>query len=246
MGRIGRVALLATGAFALPLLQRVAEIADDLLVVTQPARPAGRGLTLRGGPVQEAATAAGLRVVAPDRLGSDAARAAIAAFAPDGLVLAAYGQIVPRRVLGIGARPPLNVHPSLLARHRGASPVAGALLAGDAETGVTVIVMVPAVDAGPMVAQWRTPIGVHEDAVELERRLAELAAQEIPELLRAWARAELNPVPQDESRATFTRPLRRADGHIAWTRSAVELDRQVRALQPWPGAWTHVGAARLH
>jgi methionyl-tRNA formyltransferase len=246
VGGIGRIAFLGTGAFGVPLLERVAEEADELLVVSQPDRPAGRRLQLRATPVAGWAREHGLRVVTPPRIRSAEGRELVTGFAPDGLLLAAYGQIVPDELLTAASRPPLNVHPSLLPRHRGAAPVASTILSGDAEGGVTLMVMTPRLDAGPIVAAWPVALTGRETTPELEARLADLAAEVIPEQLRRWADGGLAPVQQDESRATLIRPFTRSDGWIDWRRSAAEIDRQVRALQPWPGAWTTVDGRRLH
>ncbi len=246
MGRLGRVAFLGTGSFGVPLLGRVAELSDDLLVISQPDRPAGRKLRPRASPIASYARQHGLRLEAPRRLRSDEARALLHDFAPAGLLLAAYGQLVPDDLLALGRRPPLNVHPSLLPRHRGAAPVASTILAGDAHAGVTLMVMTSELDAGPIVEQWQVSIDQREQAPELEARLAELCAAVVPSALLRWAADDLRSAPQDDARATVIRPFRRSDGWIDWRRSAVEVDRQVRALQPWPGAWTTLDARRLH
>lgn len=246
MERIGRIAFLGTGAFGVPLLDRVAEMADALLVVSQPDRPAGRRLRLRAAPIAGHARERGLRVVTPERLRSDEARDLLCDFAPDGLLLVSYGQLVPGDLLGLGPRPPLNVHPSLLPRHRGAAPVAGTILAGDADGGVTLMVMTRKLDAGPIVEQWRVPLTGRETTPELETRLADVAAEEVPSELERWAEGTLDPQPQDEAAATHVHPFTRADGWIDWRRPADEIDRQVRALQPWPGAWTTIDGRRLH
>jgi methionyl-tRNA formyltransferase len=246
VSRIGRVAFIGTGAFGVPLLERLPERADDLLVISQPDRPAGRGMRPRPSPVSAWAREAGLRVETPRRLRSDESRNLLRAWAPDGLLLVAYGQLVPDDLLGLAPRPPLNVHPSLLPRHRGAAPVAGTILAGDAEGGVTLMVMEARLDAGPIVAQWRVPLSGRETTPELETALAALAARVVPPELDGWAAGTLAPAPQDESRATLIRPFRREDGRLDWRRDADELDRQVRALQPWPGAWTTLDGRRLH
>ncbi len=243
---IGRVAFLGTGAFAVPLLARLPELADDLLVVSAPDRPAGRHLRLRSSPVAAAARELGLRLETPRRLRSDEGRAILDGFAPDGLLLAAYGQLVPADLLALGGRPPLNVHPSLLPRHRGAAPVAGAILAGDRETGVSLMVMIAELDAGPIVAQWRVALDGREETPELEERLAALAAREVPALLGRWADGDLKTVPQDPALATEVHAFRRDDGRIDWSRDSEAIDRQVRALQPWPGAWTTLGGRRIH
>ena len=246
MGRIGRVAFLGTGAFGVPLLDRVAEMADALLVVSQPDRPAGRRLRLRAAPIAGHAREVGLRVVTPERLRSDEARSLLRDFEPDGLLLVSYGQLVPADLLELGSRPPLNVHPSLLPRHRGAAPVAGTILAGDREGGVTLMVMTRQLDAGPIVAQWPAPLTGRETTPELETRLADVAADRVTPMLDRWAEGALDPRPQDEAAATHVHPFTRADGWIDWRRPADEIDRQVRALQPWPGAWTTIDGRRLH
>lgn len=246
MAGIGRIAFLGTGSFGLPLLHRVSALADDLLVVTQPDRPAGRRLHMRASPIASYARERGIEVLSPNRLRSDEARDGLRRYAPDGLLLAAYGQLVPGDILEIGGRSPLNVHPSLLPRHRGAAPVAGTILAGDADAGLSLMVMIEELDAGPVVAQWRVPLAGRETTPELEARLADLAADLVPAELERWAAGGLESTPQDDRLATHVRPFTRADGWIDWRRPAVEIDRQVRALQPWPGAWTTLDDRRIH
>lgn len=246
MGRVGRLAFLGTGSFAVPLLSRLPALADQLLVVSAPDRPAGRHLRSRPTPVAALARELRLPLITPARLRSDEGRAALREFSPDGLLLAAYGQLVPADVLSLGSRPPLNVHPSLLPRHRGAAPVAATILAGDPEAGVSLMVMTADLDAGPIVAQWRVPLSGRETTPELERELAELAAAQVTGLLPAWADGDLTSVPQDEAAASVVHAFRRDDGRIDWQRDAEAIDRQVRALQPWPGAWTTIGERRLH
>jgi methionyl-tRNA formyltransferase len=185
-------------------------------------------------------------VETPRRLRSDEGRALLREFVPDGLLLAAYGQLVPADLLDVAPRPPLNVHPSLLPRHRGAAPVASTILAGDPAAGVTLMVMTAQLDAGPIVAQWPVALGGRETTPELEHQLAELAAEVVPPELAAWAAGEIETTIQDERQATMIRPFRRADGWIDWRQSAVVVDRRVRALQPWPGAWTTLDGRRLH
>jgi len=243
---IGRICVLGTGAFGVPLLARVVEVADDLVVVSQPDRPAGRRLQLRATPIASFARERGIRVLTPHRLRSDEGREALRSWAPDGLLLVAYGQLVPQDLLDIGSRPPLNVHPSLLPRHRGAAPVAGTIQAGDPEGGVTLMVMTAQLDAGPIVARWPVPLTGRETTPELEARLADLAAEVVPSELERWAAGPIETEPQDERAATYVRPFTRADGWIDWRRPAIEIDRQVRALQPWPGAWTTIDDRRVH
>lgn len=246
MGELGRLVFLGTGTFGVPLLARLVELGVRPLVVSQPDRPAGRGLQTRPSPIAAWAREHGLRVETPRRLRSDDARALLVDYHPDGLLLAAYGQLVPAEVLSLGGRPPLNVHPSLLPRHRGAAPVASTILAGDDTAGVTLMVMTPELDAGPIVDQWSVPLTGRETTPELEERLSLLAAEVVPDRLQDWPADESAAKPQDEAAATHIHPFTRADGWIDWRRSADEIDRQVRALQPWPGAWTTLDAERLH
>lgn len=243
---LGRIVFLGSGTFGVPLLERLPDRVDDLLVLSRPDRPAGRGLRDRASPVASTARTRGIQLLTPPRLRSPEAREAIAAFRPDGLLLAAYGELVPADVLAAAPRPPLNVHPSLLPRHRGAAPVASTILAGDAETGVSLMIMVERLDAGPLVGQWAVPLTGREVAPELEARLAGLAADVVPSRLEDWAAGNLTARDQDESQATYRSSFRRRDGWIDWRRSAEEIDRQVRGLQPWPGAWTTLDGRRLH
>jgi len=246
MATLGRLAFLGTGSFGVPLLSRLPGMCDEILVVSQPDRPAGRGLQPRSSPISAWARGEQLRVATPHRLRSDEGRGLLRAFAPDGILLAAYGQLVPVDLLDVAPRPPLNVHPSLLPRHRGAAPVASTILAGDPVAGVTLMVMTAELDAGPIAAQWPIPLDGRETTPELEARLAELAALEVPAELGRWATGALATRPQDEREASLIRPFRRSDGWIDWSRSATAVDRQVRALQPWPGAWTAIDGKRLH
>jgi methionyl-tRNA formyltransferase len=246
VGSLGRIAFFGTGAFGVPLLGRVAPMADELLVVSQPDRPAGRRLQLRATPIATAARERGLRVMTPHRLRSPEAREMVSDFRPDGILLVAYGQLVPADLLTVADRLPLNVHPSLLPRHRGAAPVAGTILAGDAEGGVTLMVMTEELDAGPIVERWPVPLTGRETTPELEASLADLAADVVPPVLERWATEPIEATPQDTRAVTHVHPFNRRDGWIDWRRPAIEIDRQVRALQPWPGAWTTVDDRRLH
>jgi methionyl-tRNA formyltransferase len=244
--QLGRIAFLGTGSFAVPFLSRLPALCDELLVVSQPDRPAGRGLQTRPSPVAAWAREHEVALATPRRLRSDEGRGLLRDFEPDGLLLAAYGQLVPDDLLAVAVRLPLNVHPSLLPRHRGAAPVASTILAGDPQGGVTLMVMTAELDAGPIVAQWPVALEGRETTPDLEARLAELAAEVVPPELAAWAAGEIETMPQDERLATMIRPFRRADGWIDWRQSAAVIDRRVRALQPWPGTWTTLDGRRLH
>ncbi len=246
MPPLGRIAFLGTGSFGVPFLSRLPELSDHLLVISQPDRPAGRGLQTRPSPVAAWAREHDVAVETPRRLRSDEGRELLRRFAPDGLLLAAYGQLVPPDLLEVAPRQPLNVHPSLLPHHRGAAPVASTILAGDAEGGVSLMVMTADLDAGPIVAQWPVMLNGRETTPELEGHLAQLAAEVVPPELDAWVAGEMATTPQDESQASIIRPFRRSDGWIDWRQSATLVDRRVRALQPWPGAWTTLDGRRLH
>jgi methionyl-tRNA formyltransferase len=243
-----RAIFLGTGTFALPVLDALAAAPEiDLVaVVTAPARPAGRGRPVRVSPVAARAQEFGCRILAPARLRAGESVAAIRALEPDLLVLADYGQIVPPELLALPAHGALNLHPSLLPRHRGAAPVAAAILAGDGESGVTLMRMDEGLDSGPIVAQRRAALDGRETAPELEARLARLAAALLMESLGDWLAGLLPARAQpSSSEMTLTRPLRRSDGRLDATRSAIELERQVRAYQPWPGMYVETGAGRL-
>ncbi len=238
-----RTVFLGSGAFAVPSLDRLAQHdAIDLVgIITAPPRPAGRGLRLERSPVHDAAPGP---VLTPARLRDPDAVAAILELDPTLMVLADYGQIVPAALL----EPPfgaLNLHPSLLPRHRGASPIPAAIVAGDRETGVTLMRMDPGLDTGPIVAVERVPLSGSETSPELERRLAGVAADLLDRSLEPWLRGDLPPTAQPASGATLTRPLRREDGRLDPALPATELERRVRAYLPWPGTFLEADGERL-
>jgi methionyl-tRNA formyltransferase len=214
-------------------------------VVTAPPRPAGRRQELTKTPIHDAADVLGIAsVLTPERLRAPDSIAAVLALEPELLVLADYGQIVPADLLSVrhGA---LNLHPSLLPRHRGATPIPAAILAGDQETGVTLMRMDEGLDTGPIVAQERVVLDGTETTPGLEEALAIAAAHLLDGSLGPWVRGELGPVPQSAQGATLTRPLRREDGRLDPQKSAVELERQVRAYQPWPGSFLETLSGRI-
>ena len=190
-------------------------------------------LVPRPSPAKVASLELGLAVYQPARVRDPEAVEKIRLLEPDLLVVVAYGQIIPASVLSIPRLGAVNVHASLLPRHRGAAPVAHAILAGDAETGVTIMRMDEQLDHGPILATLATPIGAQEDAVELTSRLAEIGAQLLVETIERIG--EIRQVEQEHARATIARRLSREDGELEWEVGASEIDRRVRALQPWPG-----------
>jgi methionyl-tRNA formyltransferase len=202
-------------------------------VITQPDRPAHRGLKVVASPVKAAAQELGLDVYQPERIRDRDAIERLRGLAPDLLVVVAYGQIIPPSILSIPKRGAVNVHASLLPRHRGAAPIAHAILAGDAETGVTIMKMDEKLDHGPVLAARKTAIGDREDAASLTSRLAEMGAHLLVETLERLD--EIKPIDQDDGAATVAPRLRREDGELEWAAGPTEIDRRVRGLQPWPG-----------
>jgi methionyl-tRNA formyltransferase len=247
--RRGRVAAVffGSGTFAMASLQRAAEHPELALVavVTAPARPVGRKATLTPTPVAVAAHELGIgAVLTPTSLRDENAVASILDLSPAIAILADYGRIIPTPLLALnhGA---LNLHPSLLPRHRGATPIQAAILAGDTETGVTLFRMDEGLDTGPIVAQERVAIPSRPTTPELEARLAAVAADVLERSLDPWLSGDLPAVPQSADGATTTRPLRRDDGRVDPSLPAGLLERMVRAYRPWPGTFLVTPAGRL-
>jgi methionyl-tRNA formyltransferase len=241
-----RTVFLGTGAFAVPILAALADqpIINLLAVVTAPQRAGSRGRPTDP-PVAAWAAEHGLPMLRPVRLRVPEAIAQLVELRPELLVLADYGQIVPASLLDVPAHGALNVHPSLLPRHRGATPIPAAILAGEAETGVTLMRMDAGLDSGPVVAQSRVALSGSETAPQLEGQLADLGARLLVATLPHWLAGEIEPEVQNERAATMTRPLRREDGRLDASKTAAELGRQVRAYQPWPGSFVETSAGRL-
>ena len=240
-----RTVFLGSGAFAVPTLRALAvhPLVDLAAVVSAQPRAAGRARELRPTPVAQAVPD-GVPLLTPERLRAPESLAEIGARRPELVVLADYGQIVPAPLLEL-AHGALNLHPSLLPRHRGASPIPATILAGDRETGVTLMRMDPGLDTGDIVAVVHLALAGEERAPDLERRLAALAADLLARWLQPWLAGDLRPQPQPTVGATLTRPLRREDGRLDPSRSAAELERQVRAYDPWPGTFVETAEGRL-
>ncbi len=239
---LARVVFMGTPDFAVPTLRALLSSQDVVGVFTRRDQRAGRGRTLRASPVKEVAGAAGVPVFQPRSLrkGADAGPGldALRALEPDVIVVAAYGLILPLDVLDAAPHGALNVHASLLPRWRGAAPIQHAIAAGDPESGATIMRMDEGLDTGPMISRRATPIGPRETAGELTERLAVLGAALLAETLPRWIAGELTPLAQDPELATLAPSLRKAQGRIDWSRPATELARHVRAMAPWPGAFT--------
>jgi methionyl-tRNA formyltransferase len=230
-----RVIFLGTSQFAVPSLERLAAAGHAIaLVVTQPDRPQGRGLRAEPSPVKAAALKLGLPLAQPERL----ERRPFDIGTPDVGVLAAYGEMVPRELLAWPRHGMFGVHPSLLPKHRGAAPVARALLQGDAVTGVTIFRMNDRMDAGEIALQESTPIGAEENAETLTARLAAAGAEAVVRVLGELEAGRLRLAPQDDAKATVAPKLAKAEGRIDWTAPAASVARLVRATVPWPGAAT--------
>ena len=232
--------------FALPALRRLIESEHEVVAaVSQPDRPAGRGRTLRPPPVKELAQRNGIRVLQPERVNSRGSLDALRALEPDAIAIVAFGQILRQPLLDIPKRGVLNVHASLLPRHRGASPVSAAILAGDDETGVTIMEVELALDSGPIVSQRAIPIEADDTSGTLTAKLAELGGELLVETLPPWERGEITPQRQDDSLSSYASPLTRADATIDWSLPAVDVWRRVRAYNPWPVATTTVDGESL-
>ncbi|MEW5991882.1 MAG: methionyl-tRNA formyltransferase [Chloroflexota bacterium] len=245
--RPARTVFFGSGTFAVPILRVLlhSQGVEVVGVVAPPDRAAGRRAEPTPVPVAAEARRGGLTLLQPERVRAPETAAAIAALEPDVGVLADFGQIVPASILAIPRHGILNVHPSLLPRHRGATPVAATILAGDPEAGVSVMAMDEGLDTGPLLGSRRWPLDGTETAPALEGRAAEEGAALLGELLEPWLRGELTAVPQAASQATLTRPLGRADGALDPRHPAVALERQVRAYQPWPGSFVETPTGRL-
>ncbi|HET6655016.1 MAG TPA: methionyl-tRNA formyltransferase, partial [Gammaproteobacteria bacterium] len=212
---------------------------------TQPDRPAGRGRRLTASPVKQRALDAGVPVRQPFHLKDEAEQAALRELAPDVMVVVAYGLILPRPVLALPALGCVNIHASLLPRWRGAAPIQRAILAGDRETGVSIMQMEAGLDTGPVLAQAMTPIAPDDTAATLHDRLAALGAHALLPALEALAVGNAQPQPQSGDGVTYAAKLEKVEARLDWSRPALALDRQVRALQPWPVAETRLEGVQL-
>ncbi len=243
-----RIVFMGTPDFAVPSLRAIVEAAAPgaiwpggihlVGVFTRPDRPSGRGQQVSYSPIKRFALSSSLPVYQPGSLRRPEAQRQLEELAPHLIVVAAFGQILPPEILRLPTRGCLNVHASLLPRWRGASPITAAIRAGDAESGVTIMLMDEGLDTGDIVAARATPIAPDETTGALTDRLAELGARLLIDTLPAWLEGHASQTPQDETHATFTKPLRKDEGRLDWNLSAIELSRIVRAMSPWPGAFT--------
>jgi methionyl-tRNA formyltransferase len=232
-----RIIFMGSPEFALPTLAALAAQFPVVGVVTQPDRPAGRGRELTPPPVKALAGELGLPVIQPERLKDLAAMQRLQTWAPDVIIVAAFGQILRPAVLDLPRFGCVNVHASLLPRWRGAAPIQAAILNGDAETGITIMRMDPGVDTGPILSQQTLPISPDDTGASLSQRLADLGADLLIETLPDYLNGDIQPRPQGDADATYAPMLKKDDGRLDFSRSAEWLARQVRAYHPWPGTF---------
>lgn len=241
-----RIVFMGTPDFAVPSLEALLGSSYRVVAVyTQPDRKAGRGQQVTLSPVKQFALCHGLDVVQPDSLKGDDAIERLAGYAPDLLVVAAFGQLLPPEILALPKFGCLNAHPSLLPKYRGASPIATAILEGDEVTGVTIMLMDAGMDTGPVISQREVPISEEDTCGTLTAKLAQASAQLLMETLPLWFNGQVKPRAQDESKASYTKVITKSDGQINWHLTALEIWRRVRAFDPWPGSYTWWRGKRL-
>ncbi|MBE9505436.1 MAG: methionyl-tRNA formyltransferase [Chloroflexi bacterium] len=241
-----RIVFMGTPEFGVPVLEELARSPWEMVAVyTRPDRPAGRGQHMAPSPVKRVALELGFRVIEPSTMRGQGSAVSLAEFRPDVVVVAAFAYLLPREVLAVPRLGCLNVHPSLLPRHRGPSPVAAALLRGDAETGVSIMLMDEGLDTGPVLSQEALSISEADTTGSLTEALSEMGARLLRATIGKWIEGDLVPRPQDESLATSSELIRAKDAGLDWSLPAVELWRQVRAYHPWPGCYTTWEGKRL-
>lgn len=235
-----RIVFCGTPAFAVPALRELIGHPDFLIegVVTQPDRPRGRGGEVSDSPVKADAVAAGIPVYQPLKIRSEEAQEYFARIAPDVVVIIAYGQIIPARLIAIPPLGWINLHGSLLPKYRGAAPIHWAIANGETRTGLTTMSIDAGLDTGPALLAWETEIGPDETAPELYARMAEAGAPLMVSTLRGLAGGSITPAPQDNSQATFAPPLKKEDGRLDWSLPASVIYNRIRGFQPWPGVFT--------
>ncbi len=233
-----RFIFFGTSAFAATLLDAlITKGTTPTAIVTQPDREAGRGKKLTPPPVKNIAEKHNIPLLQPEKLDAHFLDS-VAPYHPDIFVVAAYGEILKKEILDFPPHKTINVHPSLLPLYRGPSPIQTAILNGDTQTGVSIMLLDDAIDHGPILAQIAVPIDVQDTAVTLGTKLALQSAELLEKTIPEWGEGHVVPIAQDDTKATFTHMITKEDGHIDWTKSAEAIERHVRAMVPWPGSWT--------
>ena len=234
-----RIVFMGTPEFAVPALERLIGSKYEIAAVyTQPDKAAGRGRVVEEPSVKKAALLHKLPVLQPDNFKSSETKIQLYELKPDAIVVAAFGQILPKAVLEIPAFGCLNIHPSLLPKYRGVAPVPAAILNGDEFTGVSIMLMDKGIDTGPVLTAVHVPVLPLDTAETLMQKLANTSAQLLLDTLPGWFRREITPQPQNNAEASYTKMLTKEAGEIAWQLPAVQIWRQVRAFYPWPGSFT--------
>lgn len=240
-----KIVFLGSGEFAVPTLRALARVTELQAVVTQPDRPAGRGLSLRPTPVKEEALRLELTLRQYPSLRDAAVAEELRAWTPDALVVAAYGKILPPQLLEIPKLGAINLHASLLPKYRGAAPIHWALIRGERQSGVTTFFMDAGMDSGPLLLQHAVRIEEEDNVLTLESKLAQVGALLVLETLERLTKGDLRPVPQDEALVTFAPKLKKQDGQLFWNEPARALFNRVRGTTPYPGAYTFFEKLRL-
>lgn len=239
-----KIIFIGTSQFALPTLENLIKNNYPILaVITAPDKPAGRQQEIVLSPVKQTALKYNLSILQPEKI--SAISPEISELKPDLIVIAAYGQIIPKNILDIPQWGSLNLHPSLLPKYRGPSPIQTAILNGDKMTGTTIMLMDEKIDHGPIISQKKMALAPDENYQTLEKKLAQLTADFLIEILPQFIQSKIQPKPQEENKASYTKILTRPDGQINWKQTAQQIARMVRAYHPWPGAWTDFNGQRI-
>lgn len=243
-----RVLFCGTPPFAVPTLQHLLSQQDFSVigVITQPDRPRGRGMDISASPVKQIATAAGLKILQPEKISAPETEESLRSLQPDVVVIIAYGQIIPARLLAIPKYGWINLHGSLLPKHRGGAPIQRAIANGETATGLTTMRIDAGMDTGDILLQREIHIGSKETAPELAARMAEAGAPLMADTLRGMLSGTIQPQPQNHERASYAPLLKKEEGKIDWTRPAGEIYNRMRAFTPWPGAFTTLRSRTVH
>ncbi len=240
-----RVVFMGTPAFAVPTLQHLIDSDCSVVgVVSQPDRPSGRGKKMKIGPVKTLALEQNISVIQPEKMKAPAFLETLQSWNPDVIVVAAFGRILPQLILDLPPKGCLNVHGSLLPKYRGAAPIQWAVINGESETGVTIMVMDAGMDTGAILEQAVLPISPEDTAGDVASRMAEMGGRLLVPTLKKWLAGTIEPQAQNESQATLAPILKKEDGLLDWSQSAVALANRIRGLSPWPGAYTFVKGER--